>query len=129
MKNHLIWKFIIKNHFHLNVISLLLMIIPYYIKFYSKFWSNGVDVLIEGLITSFITYYLLCITPTHYIIHLILTDVLYIKDTNEEGETRKEYNDMLYNFCIKEYKLYNKILVTISIPVVILFWIILLVHN
>lgn len=125
MKKQHIVKFIVQNHFHIHFTVFILMLVPYCFKFYSKYWHNGIDVLIEGFFIVLITYSFLCISPAHYIMRLILTDAFHIKDTNEYNEIRKEFNDMFYDFRLIEYKLYNKILITTTIPVIILFWIVL----
>ena len=128
-RKYLIWKFIVENRFHIHFTVFILMLIPYFFKFYSKYWHNGIDVLIEGFITVFFTYSFLCLTPAYYIMRLILTDAFHIKDTDEDNELRKEFNEMFYNFLLIEYKLYNKILIAVTIPVVILFWIILAMYE
>lgn len=125
MKKQHIIKFIVKNHFHIHFTVFILMLIPYCFKFYSKYWHNGIDVLIEGFFTVLFTYVFLCGVPAGYIMRLILTDAFHIKDTNEDNEPRKEFDEMLNNFYLIEYKLFNKILTTTTIPVIILFWIIL----
>lgn len=108
MKKQHIIKFIVQNHFHIHFTVFILMLVPYCFKFYSKYWHNGIDVFIEGFFTVLFTYVFLCISPAQYIMNCIWTDAVVIDYKNE-------------------YKLFNKILTTTTIPVIILFWIILLI--
>ena len=109
-RKHLICNFIVKNHFHIHFTVFILMLVPYYLKFYSKYWHNGINVLFDGFITVLFTYGLLCITPTQYIMNCIRSDTVVIDYKNE-------------------YNLFNKILITTTIPVIILFWVILSVYE